>query len=124
MGAPVVFFEIIGKDAHALRTFYHDAFGWEVGETIGGSIPDYTLMKPNPHAGIEGGIGTRPPGYDGHLTFYLAVPDVAQALATAVQHGGMAMLGPLDAPGGVTLALFRDPEGHIVGLIHNPAASG
>jgi uncharacterized protein len=29
MGQPVVHFEIIGKDAKKLRSYYGDLFGWE-----------------------------------------------------------------------------------------------
>ena len=30
MGHPVVHFEVIGKDAAALATFYSELFGWEI----------------------------------------------------------------------------------------------
>jgi len=30
MGAPVVHFEIYGKDASKLQSFYADRFGWEI----------------------------------------------------------------------------------------------
>jgi predicted enzyme related to lactoylglutathione lyase len=30
MGNPVVHFEIMGKDAKRLRSFYKDAFDWEI----------------------------------------------------------------------------------------------
>ena len=30
MGAPVVHFEIYGKDASKLQSFYADLFGWEI----------------------------------------------------------------------------------------------
>ena len=31
MGNPVVHFEIVGKEPERLRTFYKDAFVWEIG---------------------------------------------------------------------------------------------
>jgi uncharacterized protein len=123
MGAPVVHFEIIGKDAPALRTFYCDTFGWQIGDRVGGAgIPDYTLVKPNEGTGIGGGIGTSPEGYGGHVTFYVGVPDVAKALDTVEQRGGTKMMGPDDVPGGFVIGLFQDPEGHVVGLVEIPAA--
>ena len=30
MGQPVVHFEVIGKDADKLQSYYSDLFGWEV----------------------------------------------------------------------------------------------
>jgi len=39
-------------------------------------------------AGIGGGIGVGPDGYDGHVTFYVEVPDVEAALAQAESLGG------------------------------------
>ena len=30
MGAPVVHFEILGKDPERLKTYYADLFGWEI----------------------------------------------------------------------------------------------
>jgi len=39
-------------------------------------------------AGIGGGIGVGPDGYDGHVTFYVEVPDVEAALAQAEILGG------------------------------------
>jgi len=123
MGAPVVHFEIIGKGANVLRTFYRDAFGWHFGDPVeGAGIPDYTLVKPNEGAGIGGGIGTAPDGYDGHVAFYVGVPDVAKALDTVEQRGGTKMMGPDAVPGGFVIGLFQDPEGHVVGLVETPAA--
>ena len=90
MGQPVVHFEVIGKDGAALRSFYSGLFGWEIDannpmnygtvQRDGNTAPDGT--------GIGGGIGQGPDGYEGHVTFYIAVPDVEAALAKAESLGG------------------------------------
>jgi predicted enzyme related to lactoylglutathione lyase len=114
MGNPVVHFEIFGKDAAGLRAFYGDAFGWQIGDPVGPY--DYALVKAD-GAGIGGGIGSRPDGsYQGHVTFYIEVPDVARALEAVERRGGTTMMGPEAVPGGPIIGLFQDPEGHVVGL--------
>jgi predicted enzyme related to lactoylglutathione lyase len=119
MGNPVVHFEIIGKDATALRTFYAKAFGWQIDAPGRGAGPrDYATVHPNAGAGIDGGIGGGiDDGQEGHVTFYVAVPDVKAALDQIGALGGTHVFGPADVPGGPTIALFADPEGHTVGLV-------
>jgi predicted enzyme related to lactoylglutathione lyase len=71
-------------------------------------------------AGIGGGVGGGPEGYDGHLTFYVEVPDVEAALAKAEGLGGTRIMGPDKVPGmEIVLGHFTDPEGHLVGLIES-----
>ena len=68
--------------------------------------------------GIGGGIGTAPEGYQGHVTFYVEVPDVGAALEKAESLGGSRMMGPDEMPEvGITIGLFTDPEGHVIGLV-------
>ena len=123
MGNPVVHFEIVGNDAPALRAFYADLFGWQIGHRMSGAgLPDYTLVRHDGGAGIDGGIGGSPPdGYPGHVTFYVEVPDVAGALEAIERRGGTTMMGPDQVPGGPIIGLFRDPEGHVIGLTQRPA---
>ncbi len=64
-----------------------------------------------------GGIGAAPEGYPGHVTFYVAVPDVEAALAKAESLGGSRMMGPDKVMEGVEIGLFNDPEGHLVGVV-------
>jgi uncharacterized protein len=119
MGQPVVHFEIIGKDAEKLHSYYAELFGWE----IDASNPmKYGIVardgNVNPDGiGIGGGIGTGPEGYDGHVTFYVEVPDVEAALAQAESLGGSRMMGPEQVMEGVEIGLFTDPEGHVIGLL-------
>lgn len=118
MGNPVVHFEIISKNAESLRKFYGAAFDWQIDAPMtGANVPDYTMVHPNQNGGIAGGIGTAPEGYDGHLTFYVGVPDVAAALRKVQSLGGKIMRGPDEVPGGPIIGQFEDPAGHVVGLV-------
>ena len=123
MGQPVIHFEVIGSDGPKLREYYGELFGWEFGEPLGPTNYAVTQREGNVNddgAGIGGGIGTAPEGYAGHVTFYVEVPDVDAALAKAEELGGAQMMGPADmAEVGIRIALFTDPEGHVVGLVGN-----
>src|SRR3712207_5983915 len=78
MGNPVVHFEVIGRDAQALQRFYKDAFGWQMEE----AIPDfYAMVQPGGEGSINGGIGAAMGDGAGHVTFYVAVPDLEAALS-------------------------------------------
>ena len=67
--------------------------------------------------GIGGGVGQGPDGYEGHVTFYVEVPDVEAALAKAEGLGGARVMGPEQIMEGIELGLFTDPEGHLVGVV-------
>jgi predicted enzyme related to lactoylglutathione lyase len=102
------------KDAQALQGFYKDAFDWRMKE----AIPDfYAMAYPSDEGGINGGIGAAMHGNAGHVTFYVLVPDLEAALSKIEGLGGSTVMGPTEVPEGPTLAMFADPEGHLVGLL-------
>lgn len=111
MGNPVVHFEVTGKNPKELQKFYHDAFDWEFEDVMG----DYAMAHPRSDSGIEGGIG--PANGSDHVTFYIGVDNISKALEKVKGLGGSVMSEPMEVPGGPTIAMFRDPEGHEVGLV-------
>jgi predicted enzyme related to lactoylglutathione lyase len=113
--SPVVHFEVLGQDPGALRTFYADAFGWQLGPADDGPM-QYSMVHLKDSGGIDGGIGKAPQG-PGHVTFYVGVEDAQAALDQVERLGGRTVQPPVQIPGGVTFALFADPEGHVVGLL-------
>jgi predicted enzyme related to lactoylglutathione lyase len=121
MGEPVVHFEVIGKDGERLRSYYSELFSWDFGDVVGPTNYAVVAREGNTNAdgvGIRGGIGTAPEGYDGHVTFYVEVPDVEAALAKAESLGGTRMMGPDKIPEvGIEIGLFTDPEGHVIGVV-------
>ena len=119
MGQPVVHFEIIGTDAQALQKYYSQLFGWEINAD---NPMNYGIIERagNVNAdgvGIGGGVGAGPEGYGGHVTFYVEVPDVEEALARAESLGGSRMMSPEQVMEGVEIGLFHDLEGHVVGVV-------
>jgi uncharacterized protein len=119
MGQPVVHFEIVGRDGEALQAYYSALFGWEIDSN--NPMKYGTVQREgNVNAdgvGIGGGIATGPEGYDGHVTFYVEVPDVEAALAKAESLGGTRMMGPEEVMEGLVIGLFNDPEGRVVGVV-------
>ena len=119
MGQPVVHFEIIGKDGDKLQRYYSELFGWEIdadNPMAYGIVPREGNTDPN-GVGIGGGVGVGPEGYGGHVTFYVQVPDVGAALEKVENLGGRRMMGPDSVPGGPTIGLFADPQGHVIGVV-------
>jgi hypothetical protein len=114
MPNPVIHFEVLGRDAQALQRFYGEAFGWQMQDVMGGS---YYMVDPGVEGAINGGVGGTPDGSDGHVTFYVGVDDPAAALEQISKLGGRTVQEPMDVPDGPTIALFADPEGHVVGLV-------
>ncbi len=122
MGQPVVHFEIIGKDADKLQGYYGELFGWTFDANNPmryGTVEREQNLSPD-GVGIGGGVGTGPDGYEGHVTFYVAVPDIEAALAKAESLGGKRVMGPEKVMESIEIGLFTDPEGHLVGVV-NPS---
>jgi len=123
MGAPVVHFEVIGKDGKKLQAYYSELFDWDVddkNEMAYGSVARESNLN-NEGIGIGGGVAGGPEGYSGHVTFYVEVPDVAASLAKAESLGGSKVFGPDAVMPGMVLGQFLDPEGHVIGLIQTRA---
>jgi predicted enzyme related to lactoylglutathione lyase len=121
MGQPVVHFEVIGRDGEKLRGYYSQLFGWEIDAD---NPMGYGLVRRDENlnadgAGIGGGVGQGPDGYEGHVTFYVEVPDVEAALANAQSLGGTRVMGPEKVMESVELGLFSDPEGHLIGIVRS-----
>ncbi|MEO7198295.1 MAG: VOC family protein [Solirubrobacterales bacterium] len=119
MGQPVVHFEVIGKDGDKLKSYYSELFGWEIDSN---NPMNYGVIQREGNTGTDGvgvggGVSSGPEGYEGHVTFYVAVPDVEEALVKAESLGGSRIFGPDEVMDGLVLGQFTDPEGHVIGVI-------
>jgi len=111
MANPVVHFEVLGKNADKLQSFYKDIFNWQFTP----AVPGYAMAKPG--TGINGGIGGDQSAGAGRVTFYVEVNDLDATLRNIEKRGGKTVQPPDAVPNGPTIALFSDPEGHIIGLV-------
>jgi len=119
MGQPVVHFEITGTDSEKLHSYYSQLFGWEIdaNNPMGYGTIQREGNVNSDGVGIGGGIARGPEGYGGHVTFYVQVPDVEESLAKAESLGGTRMMGPERVMDRLTIGLFSDPEGHVIGVM-------
>lgn len=111
MSNHVVHFEIVGKDGAQLQEYYAKLFGWEIDAN---NPMNYGLVQ----AGIGGGIGADEHGHS-RVTVYIAVDDMQATLDKAEELGGKVVLPITEIPGMVTLAMFEDVAGNVIGIIKN-----
>jgi predicted enzyme related to lactoylglutathione lyase len=114
-----MWFEVLGTDGAKLQQFYGGLFGWtfDVIQPI-----NYGVVKTGGDRGIMGGVGQVFPGTRSWATFYIETPDVDASLAQAERLGGT-IVTPRTVLPDVTLGLFEDPEGHVIGLVEARPAS-
>jgi uncharacterized protein len=114
MGAHVIHFEVVGKDGPALQSFYSKVFDWTLDTNNPGG---YGMYRPGEGEGIGGGIGTAQDGGPGHVTFYVHAEDPEATLRRVEAAGGRILMPLTEVAPETNVALFADPEGHIVGLM-------
>jgi predicted enzyme related to lactoylglutathione lyase len=113
MASHVVHFEITGKDGKALQHFYSEAFGWKLDTNNPGGYG----MVSDGDKGLTGGVGDAPQGMPGGVTFYINTEDPKATLAKIEKLGGRILMPLTQVAPETTIALFADPEGHVVGLM-------
>jgi len=107
----VTHFEVIGKDGKKLQDFFAQLFDWKVDAN---NPMNYGIVEGG-DGGIGGGIAAGENGQS-HVTFYVEVDDPQAYLTKAEGLGGKTVMPPMDVPGGPQIAMFADPEGHVIGL--------
>ena len=112
MGAPVVHFELYGKDAAGLQDFYKKAFDWHVDTN---NPQNYGVVDTHAGSGINGGV-TAGENMDNGTIIYVEADDIQAALDKVVSLGAEVMM-PVTPMDMVTFALFKDPAGNVVGLV-------
>ena len=113
MPNPIVHFDIAGADGATLQQFYAQAFDWEVNAD---NPMQYGLVDAQEETGIGGGITA---GEQPGVTIYIEVDDLQAYLDRVEALGGKTVQEITTIPGMVTMALFADPDGNVVGLVHN-----
>jgi uncharacterized protein len=106
MAYPILHFDISGPDEEGQQQFYGGLFGWKI-EAKG---PGYALATT---AGLSGALveADQP-----SVVLGVGVPDLARAVATAVELGGSVVM-PATNNGWVTKAQVTDPAGNLISLI-------
>ncbi|HET7243926.1 MAG TPA: VOC family protein [Streptosporangiaceae bacterium] len=123
MGNAVLHFEVGAADDEPLVAFYGELFGWGLQGFSGGG---YTMVDTRGGGGINGGIGKSRTG-EPWSTFYVETGDPQATLDKANSLGGTTVMPATDFGGAVTIAMFNDPDGLLVGLVRaaaDPAQEG
>jgi uncharacterized protein len=121
MGAPVVWFEVAGRDLDALRQFYSSLFGWRIELDPAAPMP-YGLVNTGADGGIPGGVYAPGEPVGSYVSFYVAVDDLEGALRQAERLGAKVAQPPTPLADGTRIAMFNDPEGQRIGLLQRATA--
>src|SRR6266540_2001170 len=116
MAAPVVWFEIAGRDLDALTRFYGNLLGWKVDAD---NPQRYGMVSTGGEGGIPGGIYAPGDKVGEYVSFYAAVQGLEQYLERAERLGGKVVQPPTPISETARVAMLVDPEGHRVGLIRS-----
>ena len=111
MANPVVHFEIMGTDAAKTQAWYGELFDWTINAD---NEFGYGLVEKQ-EGGIGGGVGANPQGRP-MVAVYVQTPDPQATLDKAVSMGATELMGVTELPM-VTMAMFADPDGNVVGLV-------
>jgi len=114
MQKPVICFEIDADDVIRAKVFYEKTFGWKITSMPGS---DYFLVetKHKEEPGINGGLRKRTGAGRPAMT-YIRTDSVNKTLDHICENGGTVILGRHPIAGFGTFALFKDPEGNVLGL--------
>lgn len=113
MGNPVIHFEIQAKDPEQAQKFFGELFDWKIDTN---NPMNYGMIDTG-DGGPAGGIGGVPDGGQSAVMWYVQVPDPEASLKRVEELGGKRVMGPMEVPGGPTIAHFEDLEGNRVGLV-------
>jgi predicted enzyme related to lactoylglutathione lyase len=114
--------ELATTDVAGALRFYGELFGWRKGPGHDmGAMGVYQLFE---HGGTQvGGMcNVQGPSTPPSWLSYVQVTDTQRAVGAAKSAGGRLMHGPMDVPGGSSIALFMDPQGGTFAVQRPPAA--
>ena len=115
----LVFFELTVTDLVRAKSFYGYLLGWTFSDS---PSPDFVSIK---GAGVPGGIlrdANKKPG-NGDVKVFFAVEDISAILERAKQLGAVVLVGETHVSPTRTLAEFRDPDGNVIGIMHEVGAA-
>jgi predicted enzyme related to lactoylglutathione lyase len=112
MGTQVIHVEVVGKDGAKLQKFYSNVFDWSLDTSNPGGYGMYRQAD-----GLTGGIGSSSDGGAGHVTFYVHTDNPQAILDKVAANGGKVIMPLTEVAPETTVALFADPEGHVVGIM-------
>lgn len=101
-------FQILSKTPDETALFYSTLFGWKVDAN---NPMGYRRIDTGSPEGIQGGIWPAPPQATDFVQLFMAVEDVAAAVARAGALGARTIIPPTTLPEGDEMAVMLDPQG-------------
>ena len=111
--------ELATTDADGAQRFYGEVFGWTATD-LGPDFGGYRIFNRAGDAdgnGIAGFMTVPEASIPPHWQPYVAVDDVDATVAKATELGGSAIMEPMDVPTIGRIAVIRDPQGAVFGII-------
>jgi uncharacterized protein len=112
---------LMTRDVDAAKDFYGEVFGWtatDMGPEYGG----YRIFQ-HGEARVAGLMTLPDNSVPALWQPYVAVEDTDETTAKAKQLGGSALMEPMDVPNVGRIAVLRDPQGAVFGIIKPTPAS-
>ena len=113
MPNPIVHWEIQTDNTEKVQEFFAKLFDWHVDTD---NPYNYGMVDTHADGGINGGIGPAGGGVN-RVTFYVQVEDLQAFLDKAEGLGGKTVMPRTVIPDVVTIALFTDPDGNVIGMV-------
>jgi predicted enzyme related to lactoylglutathione lyase len=107
--------ELATTDVDGAQRFYTEVFGWttkDMGHDFGG----YRIFEVG-ETGIAGLMTLQDASIPPHWQPYVAVKDTDASTAKAKELGGSTLMEPMDVPTIGRIAVLRDPQGAVFGII-------
>lgn len=118
MGAPVVQWQMVRRDAEGAAKFYASLFDWTIDAN---NAMGYREANTDSDRGINGGFWPRgDEGYD-LVQLFIEVDDIDPVIQRAVSLGGKILVPQQELPDGDAIAFVLDPGGLSFGL-YTPAS--
>ena len=114
MASPIVHWELTVPDTTQARAFYRIVFDWIFDDT---TFLGHTLIhtRQDPHGGL---MVRRNDGSATGLNSYVEVDDVQSTLHEVVEWGGKVVVPRTEISNVGEFAVFQDPEGVAVPILH------
>jgi predicted enzyme related to lactoylglutathione lyase len=113
-GKAVDWFEILGPDGNALKSFYGDLLGWSFQDAPGDGFA-YFMVDTGAGRGINGGVGQSQDG-NPQVNVYAHVDDLQKYVEVAESNGGSTLVPPMEVMESLSIAQIASPSGARFGL--------
>ena len=113
--------ELATTDVDGAQGFYTEVFGWTT-KDMGPEFGGYRIFEVG-ETGIAGVMTLQDASVPAHWQPYIAVDDPDGTTAKAKELGASTLMEPMDVPTVGRIAVLRDPQGAVFGIIKPEPAS-